>query len=950
MERIQYLITLPPASVSTADAAFRNTPDRPFVTSDPPDRALGSGGGTAHVLVEAWRSLDGGIPFQTWLDRSPKLVLHGGGQSRRLPSYAAPGKPLLPLPVFGEAWGQTPEQALIDLQLPSCRNILERAGERYRVMVTSGDVLLRYGPLPESLPQADVLAIGMEVGAEQASRFGVFFTDRETGVLRSFLQKPSADRIRELQTRGRFLLDTGVWLLSARAIGLLMERSGWIAGEERFVDGIPRRYEFYAGFGLSLGTEPLNGDTEVGKLSGAVSVLPSTEFHHFGTSREMIESVSALREPVRLPPARSLPVILHSRVEGLSSAGDHAPLWIENSFLPSSWRLSSGHVLTNIPPNDWTVALEPGICLDFVPLDGDRVAIRPYGIDDRFSGPVDDPGTLWMGRPALEWFMDRGLEFPDGETDIQFARIFPALPLEAFTGEFVEWLFARTPRDNERWASFWRSLPRCSADEFRSVARIERIAAQRKTLIAEEFDSFRRDRNTFYRLDLGVAARLADEAGVNLFQETKVSEDSPTHRMHEAMFRAAFLRYRNDPSGEEYEREAFRILRSAIITEAGLAPSAPRCSVAEDQIVWGRSPVRLDLAGGWTDTPPFCIEHGGRVVNLAVNLNGQPPVQVFAKIHSRPRIVVRSIDLGVEQVIGTYEELRTYALPGSEFALAKAALAMAGFLPEFHEGPVPGTLAGFLEKFGGGIEISLLAAVPAGSGLGTSSILGATLLGVLTEFCGLGWSRHEIMARTLGVEQMLTTGGGWQDQAGGVFPGIKLVETVPGLAQRPVFRWLPGNLFALPHANREVLLYYTGITRMAKHILQEIVRGMFLNDRPRLSILQEMRAHALDTAEAIQRNDREELQRRIARSWQLNQALDAGTNPPPVRSILDSLGNLCAGAKLLGAGGGGYMLILARDMEAGDRIRESLTRNPPNPRARFVDLSISDTGLEVTKS
>ena len=75
---------------------------------------------------------------------------------------------------------------------------------------------------------------------------------------------------------------------------------------------------------------------------------------------------------------------------------------------------------------------------------------------------------------------------------------------------------------------------------------------------------------------------------------------------------------------------------------------------------------------------------------------------------------------------------------------------------------------------------------------------------------------------------MLTTGGGWQDQAGAIFGGIKLIETTPGLAQDPNVRWLPPQLFGPDHANRRTLLYYTGITRLAKSILQEIVRGIFL--------------------------------------------------------------------------------------------------------------------------
>src|SRR5436853_644743 len=95
-------------------------------------------------------------------------------------------------------------------------------------------------------------------------------------------------------------------------------------------------------------------------------------------------------------------------------------------------------------------------------------------------------------------------------------------------------------------------------------------------------------------------------------------------------------------------------------------------------------PARSDLAGGWTDTPPYCIEHGGRVVNLAADINGQAPIQVFAKLCDKPELVIRSIDLGVEERVRTYQELESFALPGSAFALAKAGLALAGFLPRFH--------------------------------------------------------------------------------------------------------------------------------------------------------------------------------------------------------------------------------------------------------------------------
>jgi galactokinase/mevalonate kinase-like predicted kinase len=54
--------------------------------------------------------------------------------------------------------------------------------------------------------------------------------------------------------------------------------------------------------------------------------------------------------------------------------------------------------------------------------------------------------------------------------------------------------------------------------------------------------------------------------------------------------------------------------------------------------------------------------------------------------------------------------------------------------------------------------------------------------------------------------------------------------------------------------------------------------------------------------------------------------------------------------KLLGAGGGGYLLLFGKDETAAARIKQQLTSHPPNARARFVDFSLSETGLQLTRS
>jgi galactokinase/mevalonate kinase-like predicted kinase len=286
---------------------------------------------------------------------------------------------------------------------------------------------------------------------------------------------------------------------------------------------------------------------------------------------------------------------------------------------------------------------------------------------------------------------------------------------------------------------------------------------------------------------------------------------------------------------------------------------------------------------------------------------------------------------------------------GSAFSIPRAALALAGFHPDYC-GVRYASLQEQLLDFGGGIEISLLAAVPKGSGLGTSSILAATILGGLSDFCNLGWDKQTIGHRTLVLEQMLTTGGGWQDQYGGILPGIKMLETPAGMQDQVSIRWLPDLLFTENPGKQHWLLYYTGITRVAKNILAEIVRGMFLNEGTRLQILDTIKAHATETFDAIQKCDMAQVGYMIKRSWELNKALDPGTTTDEISAIIHRIQDFTFGQKLLGAGGGGYLLICAKDEGAAGRIKEILEKDPPNNKARFVEMDLNNNGLEVSRS
>ena len=957
----QYLLSLPAATARHADLYGLTAPAW-LTSSDPPGGSVGSGGGTAHLLAEAWRVSGKGRTFSEWLRESRKMIVHGGGQSRRLPAYAALGKPFLPLPILRGEAGQRLDQTLLDFQKPVFDAVLAAAPDSYVAAVASGDVLLRFAPLAHPLPKADVLALGMPATPETAQSFGVFFFRRETpGELAFFLQKPSADQIRGLAEDHLFLVDTGLWLLSQKAVSALMAQCGWDQAAQAFLGGRVSPYDLYARFGPALGAMPSTPDATLSGLSAVALPLSQSEFYHLGTSRQMIESAARLQnrervgqawaETGRNPDQFVLNAVFDPPVR---QAANHT-LWVDNAVIPASWRIAHDHVLTGVPDNDWAVTLEPGICLDFVPIGETDTCIRVYGLDDPFRGSVGDVATLWLGGAAPDWFARRGLSLEASglspEADLYDAPLFPVLPLSSFSGPFLEWLFASHPTPSSAHADLWRNSPRFSAAQINALANTPRLVKQRSDNLRRILPLMhgRLGRSAFFGLDLAATARLMTATDIPLPPALPDTPVPALVRMQDAMLRATVLRASRPDEAGRHEDESFRWLRESLLNDQPLRVRPGR-DVLEDQILWGRSPLRFDLAGGWTDTPPYCLQHGGRVLNLAVNLNGQPPVQVYARPTDRPELVLRSIDLGLERRITTYEELDTFAQPHSDFALAKAALALAGFLPRFHaDGGYP-TLAAQLSDLGGGLELSLLAAAPKGSGLGTSSVLAATVLGTLSEFCGLGWDRQTLVTRTLLLEQLVTTGGGWQDQAGGTYAGVKLIETPPGLSQTVSVRWAPDRLFAPSEAGGRMLLYYTGITRLAKTILQDIVRGMFLGDARVMACLRDIGDNALSAYDALQRGSYEAVCGCVGESWRLNQALDSGTNPPEVQAIFDQIGDWLSAGKLTGAGGGGYLLLLARDEAAAARIRESLTSHPPNPRARFVAFGLSETGMQITRS
>ncbi len=241
------LLSLPPNLVNSFHKIAKVNVDEWFCTSDPVGARLGSGGGTTW-LIEACRQNEAPqIPVKEWLAKEKRILLHAGGQSRRLPGYAPSGKILTPIPVFRWARGQKLSQNLLSLQLPLYEEIMYKAPDSLHTLIASGDVYIRNSEPLQDIPEVDVVCYGLWVDPALATNHGVFVSDRQTPDKLDFmLQKPSLDDLGKLAQTHLFLMDIGVWLLSDRAMELLMKHSYTADGKTM------KSYDLYSEFGLAL--------------------------------------------------------------------------------------------------------------------------------------------------------------------------------------------------------------------------------------------------------------------------------------------------------------------------------------------------------------------------------------------------------------------------------------------------------------------------------------------------------------------------------------------------------------------------------------------------------------------------------------------------------------------------------------------------------------------------
>lgn len=308
-------------------------------------------------------------------------------------------------------------------------------------------------------------------------------------------------------------------------------------------------------------------------------------------------------------------------------------------------------------------------------------------------------------------------------------------------------------------------------------------------------------------------------------------------------------------------------------------------------MVISRTPLRVSFAGGGSDLPSFSREHGGAVLSTAIDK------YVYVIVSERFEDSLR-VSYSQTEIVEELDDLR--------HELVREALRMAGIRRK--------------------LEVVTIADVPSqGTGLGSSSAVTVGVLNVLFAYQGVLMSREELAAAACEIEiEVLGRRIGRQDQYACAHGGTSLLCFGPGEGVRREPAVLTEQ--TLSRMQRSMLMFYTGRQRQATEVLDRIDAGILAGaglQQP----LEEMRDCALSLHRRLAGGeDPDILGEQMHRNWELKRALHEAVSNPEIDELYDQARQAGAlGGKLLGAGGGGFLLLYA-PREHQPAVRQVMTR------------------------
>jgi len=450
-----------------------------LVIPDMDGKRTGSGGSTLHSLacvLQRERPGAGPATFEeaeAILSGLRILIVHAGGDSRRLPAYSHCGKMFVPIPVQGRP---SVASTIFDRLVPAFLKLPE--GSRGQVVVASGDALILFDASAVEFARPGITALGSFAASNDAAHHGVFCAAK-TGSVKRYLQKPSPDAqlaAGAVNAEGESVLDLGVMSFDASAAVQLLraffartpQKHGGPALDWKtqvrvalYSNGIDLYREICCALGTNTTFEQYADNV---RASGStldrpllaewfaflrhipfnLDILPRCEFLHFGTTRQLITSgIALLAEDSGKPAQTSL--ILNSDIQSEITA-DHA--WVEGCSVRGTLTLEGFNAIVGVDVVE-PLSLPKGVCLDIsagISRNGKKVwFLRYYGIDDTFKHSAEEGGTF-CGQPLQGWLGAMGAvvseiwppDVPARERTLWNARAFPALQKHQ---DFRSWLW-----------------------------------------------------------------------------------------------------------------------------------------------------------------------------------------------------------------------------------------------------------------------------------------------------------------------------------------------------------------------------------------------------------------------------------------------------------------------------------------------------------------------------
>jgi D-glycero-alpha-D-manno-heptose-7-phosphate kinase len=329
-----------------------------------------------------------------------------------------------------------------------------------------------------------------------------------------------------------------------------------------------------------------------------------------------------------------------------------------------------------------------------------------------------------------------------------------------------------------------------------------------------------------------------------------------------------------------------------------------------DAMIITQTPLRIGLLGGGTDLPSYYLEHGGRVLNCAIDKY----IYVIVKQRFDDEIYV---NYSKKEIVSRVADI--------EHELVREAMLMTGVT--------------------GGVEITTLADIPSsGSGLGSSSAVTVGLLHALYTYAGRQVSAEELAEGACRIEiERCGKPIGKQDQYIAALGGIRDLRFGPG--EDVSHEELGLSASERVALQQQMMLFYTGITRRADNILAEQNANVSAT-LPQLDLLRDLAGFA---AKRLRSGDVDAIGPALRESWEAKRQLASGVSNSQVDgAVTRALEAGASGVKLTGAGGGGFLVVLC-PMERQRAVRDSLAdmRELPIRLERFGSRVVLNVARDI---